>query len=207
MYLSSWKRTHIFTTQPYLTNTNKTYYLKNFISTPNNLDFWNFFIKHKKVQHLTAMVKEVPINSLLSLEGDNALETSIVLGYLPLLKQTLNNIDIKKLSIFDSDDLTIIDKLFNQKFVIYKELILFIKKHKIQNLFSNKHMNLLVNSDINKMIYFEKTFPGLFLNLYSEKIDNLNPHFQHVLLKYDVLKIKLSRKFKKKNTKKELFKI
>lgn len=208
MYLPYWKRTLIFNDIPYLKgNSDLTYHMKDFILNPENLDFWNFFIRYNKVRNMTNMVKEVAITSLLSIDGDNALEVAISSNYLPLLKEVLNKITIQNFQYVDNEGIGIIDIIFSSKFSIYKEIILFIKNNNLQNILLKKHMILLINSDIEKMIYFEKILPGLFLKLYEEKIDSLPPHFQYVLLKHDLLKIKLNKILKKKNTKKLLIKI
>lgn len=206
MYLSSWKRTVIYEKLPFLKGDN-TLYSKEIIDNPNTLDFWNFFISHKKVRFMQQMAKDIPINSLISVEGENALDLSLSMNYLPLVKTILKKFPIKKINISNEEDLSIIDKSFNSKFSIYKEIMLFIKNNKSEHFFSNKHMELLSSSEIDKMIFFEKTFPDLFLNIYNKPIDSLNPHFQHVLMKNDILKKRLNKKLKKRITKKVLVKI
>lgn len=208
MYLSSWKRTSVFELIPSL-NKDKTFYLKNFIEHPQLIDFWNFFIHFKKVRYLTKMLKDNPQKNFISLEGDNILEVSLNLQYLPFLKESLKHSDIKMFQSKNNENLSVIDRIWdkNIKFSIYKEFLLHIRKNQLDFLFHQEHMFSLVESDVNKMIFFEKTFPGLFLILYPYKIDALNPHFQHVLLKNDVLYTKLKRKLKSKNDKKVFLKI
>lgn len=208
MYLSHWQRTVVFNALPCLRNkSNSTYYLKDLIPNPKNIDFWNFFIRYKKVRSMTSMVKQVSSNSLLSINGENALEIAISLNYLPLLKEVLKKVSIKCLQCTDNEDNEVVDKIFLAKFSIYREIILFIKNNKFETILSKKHMLLLINSDVEKMIYFEKALPDLFLQLYKDKIDSLHPHFQHVLLKHDILKIKLNKKLKKRHVKNLLVKI
>lgn len=200
MYLRYWKRTIIFKVNHYLRdNDETTYYMKELVYNPELLDFWNFFVHYKKFHKMIDMIKEVGINSLISLEGDNALEIALSSSYLPLVKAVLKYTHASHFRNSEFDTITIMSKVFNSKIAIYKEILLCIKNQKIEYLFSKNDMLFLIKTDINKMIYFEKIFPGLFLKLYNEKIDSLHPHFQYFLLNYDKLKTKLSRKFKKKN--------
>lgn len=206
MYLASWKRTTIFELVPSLKK-DKTFYLKQFIENPNVLDFWNFFIYFKNGRQLTHILKEYPQENFISLEGDNLLETALQINYLPFLKESLKCSNVNMFQAKNSDNLSVLDRIWSSKFSIYKEFLLYIRNHQLDFLFTQEHMFLLIESEVEKMILFEKIFPGLFLILYPNKIDFLHPHFQHVLLKHDILQSKLKRKLKRKHDKKVLLKI
>lgn len=206
MYLADWKRTPVFELIPGLKN-NKTVYFKQNIDNPELLDFWNFFIRFKKVRQLYAIFKENQKVNLISIDGKNVLETALDLEYLPLIKIVLAKKDLSLFLTKDDQGVIIFNRLWSLKFNIYKIILLFIKNNQLETFFSEKHMFSLIQSDIKKMIYFEKTFPGLFLKIYPYKIDNLYPEFQYVLLQHDILKKRLSQKFKPKNDKKVIFKI
>jgi hypothetical protein len=200
MFIKNWQRQKIYEKLPFLRK-DKTCFTKDFIKNPNYLDYWNFFIEHKKVKFLTEMVKDVSANSLFCLNGDNAIEVAIQLNYAPLVKEVLKSIDLFQLNRLDDESSNVFDKLFNCDFLVYKLILSYIKEQNAQLFFNDKHMSLLINCDIKKMIYFEKIFPGLFLQLYSGEYDNINPHFQHVLFKRDFLIKKLNLKLHKKNDK------
>lgn len=206
MYLANWKRENIFEIIPVLKN-NKTVYHKEYISNPEMLDFWNFFIRFKKVRQLTYMLKDTKNINLISIDGKNALEVALDLQYLPLLKSVLKHNSKSLFLVKDNEKNPVLNRIWSVKFNMYKQLLLFIKNNKLECFFNEEHMYLLINNDLEKMIYFEKTFPGLFLKIYPEKIDNLHPKFVYVLLKHDILKTKLSRKFKPKKDKKIIIKI
>jgi hypothetical protein len=212
MFIKNWQRQEIFEKIPYLkkyktSNTEKTCFTKEIIHNPTHLEYWNFFVDNKKVKYLTEMVKDVSANSLFCLNGDNAIEVAIQLKYPPLIKEVLKTIDLFQLNRLDDDSSNVFDKLFGCDLTSYKLMLDYIKEQNAQSFFSSKHMNILLSCELNKMIYFEKTFPGLFLSLFDNKIDNINPHFQHILLKRDSLFKKLNLKLRKKNNKKQLLKI
>lgn len=206
MYLANWKRENIFEIMPVLKK-NKTVYHKEYISNPEMLDFWNFFIKFKKVRQLTYMLKDTKNVNLISIDGKNALEVALDLQYLPLLKIVLNH-NSKYLFLAKNNETNpVLNRIWSVKFNLYKQLLLFIKDNNLECFFTEEHMYLLINNDLEKMIYFEKKFPGLFLKIFPQKIDNLHPKFVYVLLKHDILKTKLSRRLKPKKDKKIIIKI
>lgn len=206
MYLASWKRTPIFELVPSLKK-DKTFYLKQFIENPHILDFWNFFIYFKNGRQLTHILKDNPQENFISLEGDNLLETALNINHLPFLKESLKYSTVNMFQTKNSDDLSVLDRLWYSKNSMFKEFLLHIRNHQLDFLFTPEHMFLLIESEVDKMILFEKIFPGLFLLLYPHKIDSLHPHFQHVLLKHDILQSRLKRKLKRKHDKKVLLKI
>lgn len=206
MYLSLWKRKQIFEKIPLLKG-NKTYFEKSTIHNPHILDYWNFFVKNKKVRYMTQMVKENPINSLITEDGDNVLEVALNVNYLPLFKESISRFDLTKIDLKNEDNISVLDRIFTVNFSIYKEALTLIKKQNLEFLFNHNHMEILISGEVNKMIFFEKIFPDLFMKLYSKKIDNLHPHFQHVLMKNNLLKNRLNKKLKKKSNKKVFLKI
>ncbi len=52
MFIKNWQRQKIYEKLPFLRK-DKTCFTKDFIKNPNYLDYWNFFIEHKKVKFLT----------------------------------------------------------------------------------------------------------------------------------------------------------
>lgn len=206
MYLYNWQRTLVFDLIPGLKK-NKTVYFKQKINNPDLLECWNFFIRFKKVRQLTYMFKATKDINLISLEGKNPLEIALDLQYFPLLKCVLEKNGKVLLLTKDNENISILNRIWASKFNIYKHLLLFIKSNNLESFFSQEHMLLLINCEVEKMVFFEKTFPGLFLKIYPHKIDNLHPKFQYVLLQHDILKKRLSQKFKPKNEKKIIVKI
>lgn len=206
MFIKSWQRQTIYEKIPSLKN-NKPYFTKEAIKNPNVLDYWNFFVDNKKVKLLTEMAKDISANSLLYINGDNAIEIAIQFKYPPLVKEVLKTIDLFQFNILDDDSSNIFDKLFFCDFSSYKLLLFYIKEKNAYMFFNEKHMQALLSVELKKMIYFEKIFPGLFLQLFNGNLDEINPHFQHVLFKRNHLLKKLNVKLKKRNDKKLILKI
>lgn len=119
MYLSSWKRTPLFTIIPSLRN-NDTYYSKKYIEDPESLDFWNFFIDSRKVKQLISMLKDNPQARFISIEGDTILDTALYIQSLSLLKETLKHCNISMFISKNNDNLTVLDRIWNAKFSIYQ---------------------------------------------------------------------------------------
>ena len=199
MYLSSWKRIRLFNLYPCLDRNDNTYYSKEYISNPNYFDYWNFFVRHRMVRHMTEMVKEIPVDKLMTIDGENALDVALSASYLPLFKEVVKHISSKRVTLISVLRLEVDYFFFDFKFSIYKEWILFLKENNLQDNLCHEDMLLMINSDIQKAIYFERVFPGLFLLIYKNSFDTLNPLFKDVLFGNKALRQKLSRRLKNRS--------